>query len=161
MFLNLAQAAETFHARIRERAKLLKEEYEKKKEEYDSIKNEILKVHVDNKEHYGWLKKNLSYYLTFSMRLKEIVDFYSCDVLDKIIGDKDTFIEQVVISRNYYTHYSSNLKERALNGSDLFHLAPKLKIVLVCTFLLEAGFDKDKLNKLLDKHRVANFLTNL
>lgn len=154
-FLNLAQAAESFHAHTRNRTKMPKVDYE-------TMKNDILSA-TDNKYH-EWLKEQLNFgnHLNLRARLEEVLDFCSCDILDKIIGEKDTFIRQVKNSRNYYTHYSTELKRKALKGSDLFYLAQKLKIVLVCAFLLEMGFEKGILNQMLDekKHRFFHFLAN-
>ena len=155
-FLNLAQAAESFHAHTK------RNQIKMPKEEYDTMKKDILSV-VDKKYHF-WLKEQFNFgnHLNLHKRLEEIVEFCSCDVLNKIIDDKDTFIKQVKNSRNYYTHYSTSLKKKALIGSELFYLAQKLKIVLVCAFLLETGFEKDTLNQMLDdkKHRFFHFLAN-
>jgi hypothetical protein len=154
-FLNLAQAAESFHAHTRNRTKMPKVNYE-------TMRNEILS-NVDRRYH-EWLKEQFNFgnHLNLHARLEAVLDFCSCDILDKIIGEKDTFIKQIKNSRNYYTHYSSELKKKALKGSDLFYLAQKLKIVLVSAFLLEIGFEKKVLNQMLDdkKYRFFHFLEN-
>ncbi|HNQ69534.1 MAG TPA: hypothetical protein PLM04_08300 [Paludibacteraceae bacterium] len=154
-FLNLAQAAESFHAHTRDNTRMPKEEYKKMKKEILSVVNE---------KYHQWLKEQFNFgnHLNLHTRLDEIISICSCEIVDKIIGDKEIFIKQVKNSRNYYTHYSSDLKKKALKGSDLFYLTQKLKIVLVCAFLLEIGFDKNILNQMLDdrKHRFFHNLAN-
>jgi hypothetical protein len=152
-FLNLAQAAETFHARTHNHTRMPKDDFNKMKTDIYSL--------VPNQYH-DWLKDQFSFgnNLNLHTRLTEIVSKYSNEILDKIIGDKELFVKQVKWSRNYYTHYSSSGEKQALKGVDLFYLTEKLKIVLVCTFLIEVGFDNEKLKKLLEqnKHRFFNHL---
>jgi len=139
-FLNLAQAAETFHARTDNHTRMPKNEFNKMKEE--------ILASVSEKYH-EWLKDQFNFgnNLNLHSRLTEIVDKYSIGILDKIIGDKELFVKQVKWSRNYYTHYSSSGEKQALKGIDLFYLSEKLKILLVCSFLVEVGFERDKLKK--------------
>jgi len=149
-FLNLAQAAETFHARTHNHTRMSKNEYDKMKQDvYAAVPN----------HYHNWLKDQFSFgnHLNLHTRLTEIVTKYSNEVLDKIIGDKELFVKQVKWSRNYYTHYSSSGEKQALKGHFLFILAEKLKIVLVCTFLIEVGFDNEKLKKLLEQNKYRFF----
>lgn len=154
-FLNLAQSAETFHARINNHTKIPREEYK-------IMKEEIMKVAP--LKYHKWLKDQFNFgnNLNLHTRLTEITDKYSNDILDKIIPDKSLFVKQVKHSRNYYTHYSSDGKKKALKGSDLFYLSERLKILLVCSFLTEVGFEKDLLKKTLDniKWRMFNHLAD-
>ena len=149
-FLNLAQASETFHARIHNHTRIPKEDYQKMKEE-------ILKV--TSKEYHGWLNDQFSFgnNLNLHSRLSELVSKYSNEITDKIITDKELFIKQVKHSRNYYTHYSEKGKRNALKGQELFFLSEKLKVLLVCAILMEVGFTKEKLTKLLDNIKWKNF----
>lgn len=142
-FLNLAQAAETFHARVNNHTKMPKKEYEQ-------MKRDIMEV-APNKYH-AWLNEQFSFgnNLNLEQRLREIVARYSNNAIDKIIGDKEKFVKQVKWSRNYYTHYSESGKKNALEGSDLFYLSEKLKILLVCAFLMEIGFDKNEIEEQMD-----------
>lgn len=153
-FLNLAQAAETFHARTHNHTRMPKEDYSKMKEDILSL----VPTH-----YHEWLNDQFNYgnNLNLHTRLTEIVAKYSNETLDKIIGDKELFVKQVKWSRNYYTHYSSGGEKQALKGMELFYLTEKLKVLLVCTFLIEVGFDKVKLETLLEqnKYRFFNHLT--
>ncbi len=142
-FLNLAQSAETFHARTHNHTKI-------PRLEYNSMKTEILDL-VPSKYH-SWLIDQFKFgnNLNLHSRISEIINEYSNEFIDKLIGDKELFIRQIKHSRNYYTHYSSNSKKNALKGSALFYLSEKLKILLVCSFLMVVGFEKEELEKFLD-----------
>ena len=50
-------------------------------------------------------------------------------------------------SRNYYTHYSSELKDKSLHGMELYYLTQRLKLLLTFALLLDSGFSKELLNK--------------
>jgi len=154
-FLNLAQSAETFHARIHNHTKIPREDYK-------VMKKEILSC--TDPKHHKWLNDQFNFgnNLNLHIRLSEITEKYSNDILDKIIKDKEAFVKQVKHSRNYYTHYSSGSKKNALKGSELFYLSEKLKLLLVCSFLMEVGITKDELSNSLEnvKWTLFNHLTN-
>ncbi len=155
-FLNLAQAAETLHAQLH------KDKTRMPKNEYNEMKKAIREK--TPKEYHSWLDQQFAFgnHLTLDMRLTDLVNDYSNKILDKIISDKELFVKQVKWSRNYYTHYSSSLKKNALKGSELFYLAEKLKLLLVCAFLIEVGFSKKLIEEKLDwvKWRLFNHLAN-
>jgi len=154
-FLNLAQAAETFHARLHNHTKIPRDEYK-------IMKKDILSM-VDNKYHI-WLNNQFNFgnNLNLHTRLMEISEKYSNDIINKIIIDKEKFVKQVKHSRNYYTHYSKSSEKNALKGSELFYLSEKLKLLLVCSFLVEVGFKNDDLSKCLEnvKWTLFNHLAN-
>lgn len=154
-FLNLAQSAETFHARVHNHTKIPHEQYKK-------MKDDILEVVPT--EYHTWLNDQFNFgnNLNLHSRLTELTEKYSNIILDKILGDKDKFVLNVKHSRNYYTHYSKRGERQALKGEELFYLSERLKILLVCSFLIEVGFEKDKLSTLLDntKWKLFNYLAN-
>lgn len=154
-FLNLAQSAETFHARIHNHTRIPKVDYK-------SMKDTILNL-VPTKYH-DWLNDQFNFgnSLNLHTRLTEITEKYSNDTLDKIISDKKEFVQHVKYSRNYYTHYSNDAEKKALKGLDLFYLSEKLKILLVCSFLMEIGFVKETVSSSLDnvKWQLFNHLAN-
>jgi len=142
-FLNLAQAAETFHARLYDRERMPREKYRK-------MKREILEL-VPNKYHY-WLNEQFNFgnNLNLHSRLTELTSKYSNSTLDALLGDTTLFIKNVKDSRNYYTHYSERGKNKALKGANLYYLTERLKILLVYSFLIETGIKKKKLSLLLE-----------
>ena len=143
-FLNLAQSAETFHSRLNNYTKIPRDLYKKMKKDIISV------VPI---EYHSWLNEQFNFgnNLNLHSRLTEIINKYSNPILDKILGNKEQFVLDVKHSRNYYTHYSTNSKKNALKGEKLFRLSEKLKILLVCSYLVEIGINKEKLSDLLDK----------
>jgi hypothetical protein len=154
-FLNLAQSAETFHARVHNHTKIPREKYKKMKEDI---------LAVVPSEHHSWLNDQFNFgnNLNLHSRLTELTEKYSNQILDKILGDKTQFVMNVKVSRNYYTHYSKDGEKKALKGGQLFYLSERLKILLVCSFLIEVGFDKTNLSSCLDniKWKLFNHLAN-
>jgi hypothetical protein len=147
VFLNLAQAAETLHARLHSHTKM-------PKVEYDEMKKVILAATPS--KYHSWLKEQFSFgnNLTLLARLEEVLSEYSNATVDAMIGDKTLFVKQVRDSRNYYTHYSVG-KKNVLKGSPLLHLTLKLKAILVAAILIESGFDAERVAMFMDekKHR--------
>ena len=90
-------------------------------------------------------------------RLTELIEKYSNDILDKVLGDKTKFVTDVKNSRNYYTHYDKRLEKKALKGADLFYLSERLKILLVCAFLMEAGITKEMIVSYLERIKWRKF----
>lgn len=154
-FLNLAQSAETFHARVHNHTKIPREEYKKMKEDI---------LAVAPFDYHLWLNDQFNFgnNLNLHSRLTELTEKYSNQILDKILGDKTQFVMNVKVSRNYYTHYSKDGEKKALKDGQLFYLSERLKILLVCSFLIEVGFDTINLSTCLDniKWRLFNHLAN-
>jgi hypothetical protein len=145
-FLNLAQSAETFHSRLK------KNQTRMPKKEYDLMKKEIFSI-VPDKFH-EWLNDQFKFgnSLYLHNRLMDILITCSNKQLDQIVGDKELFVKQVKWSRNYYTHYSNDLKKNALKGKELYLITEKLKLVLVCAFLTELEVPKELLSKILNQN---------
>lgn len=143
-FLNLAQSAETFHARINNHTRIPKEQYKR-------MKKDILEATPS--EYHKWLNDQFNFgnELNLHTRLTEIINKYSNTALDIIIKDKNQFVLDVKHSRNYYTHYNTKVSKNAIKDGDLFYLSERLKILLICSFLIELGFDQDNLAKQIDK----------
>jgi len=96
----------------------------------------------------------------FHTRLSDLINNYFIDCLYRLIPDKEKFIEDIKISRNYYTHYSPNYEERSVKGVDLMKLTGRLQVFLVCVLLIETGIPKEKLNEIL-QNKIYQFFNNL
>ena len=59
--------------------------------------------------------------------------------------NKKDFIEKVVNTRNYLTHYDEELKEYAVFGEDLYLLTQKLRICAGVCLLKKVGFDSEEI----------------
>ena len=155
-FLNFAQAAETFHWMTMNHPNM-------DEKEYDLMKKNLLSLQLPEK-YQTWLKGVFSFgnHLTLHQRLEELLDKINLKILDEFLGDKEELIKDIKYSRNYYTHYNPILKKKAKTGIELFYLSEKLKILLVCAFLIEIGLDNEYLNKSIShlKHRMFPHLIN-
>lgn len=141
-FLSLAQAAESFHRRKYRGKYLSDKDY---KEIPDVLVNAIplaVKKYFKNS-----LENKLKYSNEFSLRkrLKEIFDEYQHEIPGVFIKNKGAFIDNVVDTINYLTHYDKDLKERAASGNAIFHLTQELKTLLEICLLRELGFGSEEI----------------
>jgi hypothetical protein len=100
----------------------------------------------------NWLEPKLEHANEPSL-YNRLVDLFSeyCE-LGFIFGfHREGFARQVADTRNYLIHYSSNLKEKALSGTDLIKATQQLKAVIQYLILLELGFTRDDAQKLANK----------
>jgi len=148
-FLSLIQAIESLHRRIHGGQYLPNEEY---KDVYNALLSAIPdRVPTELKER---LKEYLKYgnELSLRQRLKGVFDKYH-ETLNAFIEDKKAFIQKVVDTRNYLTHYDEDLEERAASGADLYHLTQKLKLLLEICLLTELGFSSAEIKGLFSRNR--------
>ncbi len=147
IFLNYIRALELYHRRVLKGSYLSIEEYEPIKEK---IINSITGV---SRDHKNSLKNRIKYGYEFSLRtrLKRIFDINE-NLFGLVFNDKNTFIEDIVVTRNYYTHYDESDKERALTKTDeLYELTLKLKFILETCILIELG---------ISEFEIKNFVAN-
>jgi len=148
-FLSLIQAIESFHRRVYGGEYLSDEDY---KVVYDALVTAI----PGGVE--GGLKDRLKEYLRYGnefslrKRLEEIFDKHQ-EILDKFIKNRSAFIEKVVDTRNYLTHYDKELKKRAAKGEDLYDLTQKLEMCLEICLLTEVGFNSEEVKTLFSRDR--------
>lgn len=141
-FLNLAQAAESFHARLHKRTRMPKAEYQE-------MRREILGLAPV--QYHDWLNGQFNFgnSLSLHQRLEELLEKYSNSTIDDLIGDRTIFIKQVKDSRNYYTHFSKEGKKKALTSGDLVNLGKKVKALLTSALLIETGIPAQKVSSLM------------
>lgn len=142
LFLNLAQAVESFHylLNINNNKRISSAEFARRKK--------VLKEAINNEELYSWVSNQLHNGLSLDTRLKALINDYAIPpkVLE-FIGDTETFVKQVKVSRNYYTHFNPKEKDNALKGSELVGLYQKLQLLLISVILIEVGFEERLLNR--------------
>ncbi len=149
-FLNLTQAIESYHQRI----------YGGK---YES--NEVYKVVYDTlmdaipEETETRLKDRLKGYLKYGnefslrTRIKEILDSYE-GLIVLFVKDEKKFVNDVVETRNYLTHYDKDSKPPSPveNYEILFQLIQNLKIIVEICLLKETGFSLEEIKGLFSKN---------
>ena len=159
LFINVAQAAESFHRRLDLTDDTPKTEQDEAFNE--KIKRIVEKAPDDLK---NWVQSQISkppkhFYDT---RLKYLLKEFSNSELNKMIGEHKTFIKDVSKSRNYYTHFNKDQESGAAHGIELILLYERLRLLLICSFLIESGFEKSLLEKLVKEksYNVFRYLRN-
>lgn len=136
-FLSLAQALETYHRRAGPEALYMPEdEYleERYPEILSSLPNSLPKPFREK------LKPTLKYANEWSLR-KRLKDLVGAVPVTGIAGDDPAFVERVVDTRNYLTHYTEELEQKAWRGHELMGAVEELRRLLAFLLLRELGLD--------------------
>lgn len=152
MFVNVAQAAESFHSKL----KIIEDE-ERKMQDVEFKRKVDLVLNSVPEELKNWVESKLKNPLHFDTRLKYLISEFSNAQINTMIGDKDKFIKEIVRTRNYLTHYHSNGKKGASDGLELVLLMKRLRLLLICSFLVNSGMDKNLLEKLIKEKTYMMF----
>ena len=67
--------------------------------------------------------------------------------------NSEDFAKRVGNTRNYFTHYSSELKKGQGGGEELFGLYTKLEILLLLHILKLIGFNECQIAKVVERSR--------
>lgn len=150
-FLNVMQALETFHRRMRPNQKISKEAHKIRI-------NEIL-ASIPLK-HQEWLKERLNFSNEPSLhsRLEDLFNEINPFLKEHLFSDYERIILNSKNSRNYYTHYDKKMEKKSLKGADLHYLTQKLNIFLIILLLQETGFSKEKTTEIIESS--SKFLYN-
>jgi len=149
-FLTLTQALESFHSR-----KYTKD-YVVPKKEYNKI-IKILKKKIDGESIERYYKDFLISRLihwnskTLRIRLKELYQ-NNDNELKGIIKNKNIFIDKIVNTCNYYTHYDKTLEPNIIKGKDLILYNQKLRLIIIILLLKESRFKEDLIKKIIEKY---------
>ncbi|MBE9179394.1 hypothetical protein IQ268_12555 [Oculatella sp. LEGE 06141] len=148
-FLNIVQAAESYHRRRRFNRVLPKEEHEKR----------ISRI-IDNalEEDKEWLKQKLSFSNEPSLK-ERLIDLRqeTSEIISPLITDEDSFIKQIRDTRNYLTHYDKSLWKKAVKEEDLYWLTYTLEVLLQTCFLKELGFSPEQCVALFERNERYQF----
>ena len=159
-FLSLTQAIETYHRR------LFGGKYQDDEEYLAGIYHILTKEIPDNinSDFKKSLQMRLRYGNEFSLRkrLREVIRSIN-NVLDfdfVTLGKKrEEFIDKVVDTRNYWTHYSPELINKVEQlGEDRLILITSLQLLLEVNFLRDLGFEEDIIKDLIKKSYRYNLL---
>lgn len=80
------------------------------------------------------------------------------ELLKILIGNDEEFIDAVVKTRNYYTHYDGKLEKKAVTDDNLIILTDKLKYTLEICLMLILGINKEKIKTIIDNNKDYKFL---
>lgn len=148
-FLVVAQAAEIFH-RIKFPATAFPAE------EFKKRKKAIVQSTPD--EYREWLKQQLAWSneLSLKQRIQKLYE-YTASVTHLLIINPEAFIVRVRDTRNYYTHYSSTLRQKAADHEELHWLTEVLRYMLTACLLYEIGFSVKKVEELFKRNESFQF----
>jgi hypothetical protein len=144
-FLNLAQAIEIYHRR-RGNNKVWPTSLFKRR------KASILRN--TPKPYKTWLSKQLMYgnEPRLKQRVTELLDIAD-DVIAPLVVDKAAFAQKVADTRNYFTHYSSNLRVKAAQGIELYWITEALSLLIQRLLLRELAFSSEKCIELFQRNK--------
>jgi len=156
-FLTLVQALETFHSRF------LSADYKQYKHR---VEKALKIVPPDETDYYRTHLVPPTF--TDELRIKlvnRLSDLFLCDfqIVFKTMSDylvPFDYIDRIVSTRNYLTHYNKDKQNLALNGAELFDTLLCLRNVLEYYILREIGFPStltsyavEKINRKIDNQK--------
>jgi hypothetical protein len=108
----------------------------------------------DDEELVNWVKELLhwSNEPTLAQRLRRVIEYCSPPAPGLL---RDDFVKLTVRTRNWLTHYSEELREKAASGEDLYWLTEEVIVLMECLLLRDLGFDGVDVGKLLESTRRA------
>jgi len=133
------------------KAMLLEEVYNLYYSTIDNYKSNIEEVFltaIRTIESYHRYTYNNNHH-SLGLRLLDIYNKYSI-MLDKFIANKEEFIDKIVKTRAYHTHYISKLREKVAKPDEIIVLTKWIKILCEMCLLSEIGFNNEKVNYLAE-----------
>lgn len=144
MFLNTVQSVESYHRRTMTNKIWSEDEFMKIQEEATNCVSDKYKEWVKNKFQYGnepSLRK----------RIKELLDAVN-EVLGEFSIYNYEFIDDVVNTRNYLTHYDPTLKEKSLTiDQALFDAIQKLRAIMEVCFMMQLGIPNENMKNIMKR----------
>lgn len=147
-FLSLAQALESYLSRRFDNNIMPSELFEELK------KNAMKAISQNASKYQQYLEPKVNYDMnrkSFRTKLKRFFETYG-DMLSCFLDDKDRFVQDVVDTRNYYTHYPQKLEGKAVKIEELPFLSEKLRLTLVTILLKETGIEERLIEQALKRY---------
>lgn len=141
-FLGYVQAIEAYHCRTFKNTTVDPSLFAESKAHFLRIVDELLMKHASD------FKTKIEYMNTRSLRsrLKELLNKYSY-LSEMIAENPEYFVEQVVDTRNYYTHYDPKSEAKVSDTDRIFFLKDSLRLLLTALFLDEIGFNETQIKQ--------------
>lgn len=132
-FLSLAQALGTYHRRTSPEARYVPEQEYLEKHYPKAVSSLPPSLPEGLKDK---LKTTLRHANEWSLR-KRIKELVSAVPVTGIAGDDPAFVQRVVDTRNYLTHYTEELERKATRGPELMEAVEELRRLLAFLLLQE------------------------
>jgi len=152
-FLNLVSYLESYHRRQFDGQYLSPENYT----DFKRLLIESIPIIADN--NFGEFKtkfiRSLEYGNEFSLRTRlKIIYDDSRSIISKYIPNRGQFIDKVVDTRNFRTHFDKTLEKSAISSvNDYYEYNLKLKMLVEICIFKELGFGLDEIDTFFSRNR--------
>lgn len=148
-FLALIRAAEVLH-----RSKFVGKVMPEGK--FEEFRNTVVGDVSDPKlREFLYQKLQYANEVSLRKRLQELIKF-----VYEFFGEKKEhrmFIDKVVVTRNYLTHFDEQLKNRSAHDADLFYLCQKLEVLIQLYLLKLIGLDEKSIWHIVGSNSMIKF----
>jgi hypothetical protein len=90
--------------------------------------------------------------LSLGQRLKAIIAEFRADFGEVPAGFQTSLIRKLVDTRNYYTHFSDELRDRALGGKEMYWASRQIVLLLTVLFFRRLEVPAAEIKQLLTRH---------
>ena len=141
-FLTLVQALEAFHRRT-SNDKYMEEN------KFEEIRKNLIKQIPKNDRNWFGSKLQYANELTLKNRIERMIEPF-----DRFIDNerKPKLINSIKDTRNYLTHYDSELEPKAAKDQDLYILCLKIEALFQLHFLKLIGFSDTEIDDISDEY---------
>ena len=119
------------------------------RQEYKKIREVIFELLPDGTPELIKTRIAQANQLSLRDRVQEMMDPFESWFRDS--EKSEEFAKRVSDTRNYFTHYSSELKKGLREGENLFNLYTKLEILILLHILELIGFDKSQISQMVKR----------
>ena len=150
-FMSLAQGLEAYH-RTKSDEKYMEDD------EFREIRKNIIKQFPKKDRNWFGAKLHYANELTLRNRIKKLIAPF-----ERYIGGErePQLIDYIVNTRNYLTHYDSDLELKAAKGEDLYNLGLKLELLFELHFLDLMGFSQEEIDSIVINNRKLQWKISL
>lgn len=147
-FINSTQALETYHRRK------FPESYAIEPEKSDEIVKKAVEVVPNEFREHFQQKLMYSHEHGLRTRLTDIIKINDVIISSFIRTGRErkSFIQKVVVTRNFLTHYDKSLEQEAAKGEELYWITQKLKIIIEIILLREIGIEQETIKNVISRN---------
>lgn len=155
-FMIFARAVEVIHRQIHDEPYIEESRYKEICEALKETLNSLMPSSKNDrfKDLEGSIHTSLNYANRPSLRrrLKDIGEKYSA-CSERLFANYKPFIDDVVVTRNYLTHFDEKDKRRAkLEFRELYSMRERLRLLLEVCLLSELGLDNSEIRRIVHIH---------
>lgn len=143
-FLSYVQALELYHRVLGSTKQALP------KEEHARLVESL--VQATPEKYRKWVEGKLKYNEpNLRQRLREVWRAHE-DILEEYVGDRNGFINKVVVTRNYLVHQDESLRDEAAKDDELVRINCTLSLMIRLCLLGLLGMSREQSRSLLERH---------